>query len=251
MQAAQRLKQWIKRGESPLARTLWRLAKGMRCAQVPVIPPLHAALLRLHLLLTGLGSNLLRALYWTPLFQSRLEASAPRLYLYGGMPLVTGPLTIRVGSDCRLSAATTLSGRTSGPSRPTLEIGNNVGIGWQTTIAVGCRVVLGDHVRIAGRAFLAGYPGHPLEAEARARGEPDRESQVGDIILEDHVWLATGVMVMAGVRIGRGTVVAAGSVVTRDLPPNVVAAGNPARVIRSLGREDAPAVAAISEEEPA
>ncbi|WP_060586152.1 hypothetical protein [Aeromonas schubertii] len=103
--------------------------------------------------------------------------------------------------------------------------------------------MLGDHVRIAGRAFLAGYPGHPLDAEARARGEPDQESQVGDIILEDHVWLATGVMVMAGVRIGRGTVVAAGSVVTRDLPADVVAAGNPARVIRSLCERTPPEAA--------
>ncbi|MHA7001272.1 acyltransferase [Aeromonas schubertii] len=247
MQYLARLKQWAKRGETPPARALWRLAKGSRTVQMPVIPYLHAGLRRLHLLINGLGTHLLRTLYWTPLFQSRLETSAPRLYLYGGMPLVTGPLTIRVGSDCRLSAATTFSGRTCGLHSPTLEIGNNVGIGWQTTIAVGRRVVLGDHVRIAGRAFLAGYPGHPLDAEARARGEPDQESQVGDIILEDHVWLATGVMVMAGVRIGRGTVVAAGSVVTRDLPADVVAAGNPARVIRSL-YEPTPAEAADTRE---
>ena len=82
--------------------------------------------------------------------------------------------------------------------------------------------------------MLAGYPGHPLDARARAAGAADTDEQVGDIILEDDVWLATGVTVIAGVRIGRGTVVAAGSVVTRDLPANVLAAGNPARVIRSI-----------------
>ena len=48
------------------------------------------------------------------------------------------------------------------------------------------------------------------------------------------MWLATGVSVMAGVRIGEGTIVAAGSVVTSDLPPGVIAAGMPARVIRAL-----------------
>ena len=89
-------------------------------------------------------------------------------------------------------------------------------------------------MRIAGRAFLAGYPGHPLDAVARARGAPDTDDQVGDITLEDDVWLATGVTISAGVRIGRGTIVAAGSVVTKDLPPDVLAAGVPARVVRQL-----------------
>ena len=115
-----------------------------------------------------------------------------------------------------------------------LDVGSNVDIGWQTTIAVGRRIVIGDNVRIAGRALLAGYPGHPFDAQARAMGLLDTEDQVGDIVLEDDVWLATGVTVLAGVVIGRGTVVAAGSVVTRDLPPGVLAAGVPARVLRQL-----------------
>ena len=89
-------------------------------------------------------------------------------------------------------------------------------------------------MRIAGRAFLAGYPGHPLNAQDRAAGCPDTDDQIGDIVLEDDVWLGTGVSVMAGVTIGKGTVVAAGSVVTRSLPPGVVAAGMPARIVRTL-----------------
>ena len=119
---------------------------------------------------------------------------------------------------------------------PELVIGDKY-IGWQTTIAVGRRVVLGKNVLIAGRALLAGYPGHPLDATDRSAGLPDTPDQVGDVVIEDDVWLATGVTVTAGVRIGRGTVVAAGSVVTRDLPAFVLAGGIPARIIRQL---DAP-----------
>ena len=59
-------------------------------------------------------------------------------------------------------------------------------------------------------------------------------AQIGDIVLGDDVWLGTGVTVLGGVTIGRGTVVGANSVVTRDLPPMVLAAGNPCRVIRAL-----------------
>jgi acetyltransferase-like isoleucine patch superfamily enzyme len=227
------LKDWAKRGDSLPAQRLWRLAKALRSGAVPVVPMLHRPLYALHQAVAGLLANLARALYWTPLFQARLEAPAPNLYLYGGMPLVLGRLRLRFGPDCRVSAQSTFSGRPSSAD-PVLTVGRNVDIGWQTTIAVGRRVTIGDNVRIAGRAFLAGYPGHPLDAAARAAGRPDTEDQIGDIVLEDDVWLATGVTVSAGVTIGRGTIVAAGSVVTGDLPPFVLAAGAPARVVRPL-----------------
>ena len=118
--------------------------------------------------------------------------------------------------------------------QPRLEIGDNVDVGWQTTIAAGRTVRLGHNVRIAGRAFLAGYPGHPLDPEDRANGLPDTDEQIGDIVLEDDVWLATGVTVCAGVTIGQGSVIAAGSVVTKDIPPGVLAGGVPARVIKEI-----------------
>jgi acetyltransferase-like isoleucine patch superfamily enzyme len=228
------LKHWVKRRDHPVSRLLYRLARAARTFEVPVIPGLHRALYHLHRGSLAALANLLRVFYYTPLFKSQLEGPAPRLYLYSGMPLVTGALRIRLGADCRVSGITTLSGRTSGTATPSLEVGSNGDIGWQNTIAVGRRVVLGDNVRLAGQCFLAGYPGHPLDPAARAQGLAETEDQVGDIILEDDVWLTTGVTVMAGVRIGRGTVVAAGSVVTKDLPPLVLAGGVPARVIRPL-----------------
>lgn len=227
------LKDWAKRGDSPLARRLWRLAKATRGGAVPVVPFLHRPLYALHHALSGLFANLTRALYWTPLFQSRLEAPAVNLHLHGGMPLVLGRLRLRFGADCRVSAQSIFSGR-PGSADPILTVGRNVDIGRQTTIAVGGRVTIGDNVHIAGRADLAGYPGHPLDAAARAAGLPDTADQIGDIVLEDGVWLANGVTVSAGVTIGRGTIVAAGSVVTRDLPAFVLAAGAPAKVVRAL-----------------
>ncbi|MCB1425818.1 MAG: acyltransferase [Notoacmeibacter sp.] len=150
------------------------------------------------------------------------------------MPLVIGPVRMAFGRDVRISGQTTITGRPGTPEPPKLVVGSNVDIGWQTTIAVAGKVVIGDNVRIAGRAFLAGYPGHPLDAADRAAGLPDTPDQCGDIVLERDVWLATGVTVLAGVTIGRGTVVGAGSIVTGDLPPYVLAAGSPARILRHL-----------------
>ena len=228
------LRQWVKSRRHPAADLAYRIIHGLRCFSLPVVPGLHRGLYQAYTAARGAASAIARALWWTPLFQSRLEKPAPGLYLYGGMPLVLGPVSIRIGERCRVSGQTTISGRTSGLTAPLLVVGSNCDIGWQTTIAVGRRILIGDNVRIAGRALLAGYPGHPLAAGPRAAGLPDTEDQVADIVLEDDVWLATGVTVSAGVRIGRGTVVAAGSVVTRDLPAGVLAGGAPARVIRHI-----------------
>lgn len=234
MSAPVAFRQWMKTSPHPVARGAWRAAKRLRSAQFPFIRPIHLPLYHLHHAVLGALRAVGRAAYSTPLFQARLVRPAPRLYLYGGMPQVLGQLDLSIGADCRISGHTTFAGRPSSKPTPCLVIGNNVGIGWQTTITVGTRVVIGNNVRIAGRALLSGFPGHPIDARARAAGLPDEDHQSGEIVLEDDVWLATGVTVSAGVTIGRGTIVAAGSVVTKDLPANVLAAGVPARALRSL-----------------
>lgn len=230
-------KRWVRMNSHPIALLIRCVYGQMRGFEILMIAPIHKPMYALHLGVVGVLEWVARVFYWTPLFKSRLEGPALGLYLYGGMPLMTGPLQVRFGRACRVSGQTTFSGRWAGNTSPELTVGDNVDIGWQTTIAIGTKVILGDNVRIAGRAFLAGYPGHPLNAHDRAAGLPDTEGQIGDIILEDDVWLGTGVMVTAGVRIGRGTVVAAGSVVTCDLPHGVLAGGVPARVIRELPSE--------------
>ncbi|ASP39651.1 acetyltransferase [Bacterioplanes sanyensis] len=228
------IRQWLKTSPHPLARSLFALAKRIRNPELPAPKLLFRLLHGVYMAVSQLLGATLRIVWWTPLFKSQLSRCGSNLYLYGGLPYQSGPLDLCVGRDCRISAHSTFSGRTCAPSTPTLVVGNNVDIGWMTTIAVGSRVLIGDNVRIAGRALLAGYPGHPLDAEERAAGMAEHDHQVGDIVLEPDVWLATGVSVMAGVTIGRGTVVAAGSVVTHDLPPGVLAAGIPAKVIKVL-----------------
>jgi maltose O-acetyltransferase len=90
-------------------------------------------------------------------------------------------------------------------------------------------VRIGADVQIATNVQLL-TPGHPLEAHTRKSG-----LEFGSpITIFDNVWLGGGVIVCPGVTIGANTVVGAGSVVTRHLPPDVVAVGNPCRVIRRL-----------------
>ncbi len=91
------------------------------------------------------------------------------------------------------------------------------------TITIGEDVQVGPNVQ-----FLT--PTHPIEPEARrAKWEAAEPITIGN-----NVWLGGGVIILPGVSIGENTVVGAGAVVTKDLPANVVAVGNPARVIRQL-----------------
>lgn len=232
--SAATLKTWVKSRETPLSRFAYCAFTSLKTIRVPVIRPLHRALYAVHLAVQRAIWEATRILWYTPLFVSRLETPAPGLLLYGGMPQIIGPLRIRVGRGSRINGKSTFIGRSGNAAAPLLDIGDNVDIGWQSTISIGTRIDIGDNVRLAGKCMLAGFPGHPMDAADRAAGLPDTPDQAGDIVLERDVWLATGVTVLAGVRIGTATVVAAGSVVTRDLPPGVLAAGVPARVIRSL-----------------
>jgi acetyltransferase-like isoleucine patch superfamily enzyme len=89
-------------------------------------------------------------------------------------------------------------------------------------------VQIGENVRIAPYTIILDSDFHDLKDHFA-----DGESK--PVIIEDNVWLATRSTILKGVRIGKGSVVAAGAVVTKDVPANCVVAGVPARVIKMLG----------------
>ena len=145
-----------------------------------------------------------------------------------------GPVEITIGDHCHISGAVTITGRANGPKPPnSSSAGTAASDGRRPSPSAG---------RSASATTCASpdapcSPVIPAIRSIRERGRPglpDTEDQIGDIVLEDDVWLGTGATVSAGVTIGKGTIVAAGSVVTKDLPPGVLAAGVPAKVIRKL-----------------
>ncbi|OCH63938.1 acyltransferase [Vibrio splendidus] len=230
-------KHWLKFHPNSRIRNVFFILKDIRSTELPTPQVLNRCLYQAHKLVVNLVSGFTRFFYWTPAFKGRVAQCGKRLYLYGGLPFVSGPVQITIGDNCRISGHTTFSGCTQpleGLEHPLLSIGNNVDIGWQSTIAVGGKVVISDNVRIAGGAFLFGYSGHPLDAKRRALGEGDDPQQIGNIILEQDVWLGTNVTVKGGVTIGEGAVIAAGSVVTKNVPAFAIAGGNPARVVGQI-----------------
>ena len=120
--------------------------------------------------------------------------------------------------------------------------GEGLRIGKGTYIGPRCMLGAGGGIRIGdGVLFGAGVQ---LLAEDHVFQDPDtdiRDQGVArrGIVVEDDAWLGNGVIVLDGVAIGKGAVVGAGAVVTRDVPAGMIAAGNPARVLRARGADRA------------
>jgi maltose O-acetyltransferase len=110
-----------------------------------------------------------------------------------------------------------------------IHIGNNCFINFNCTILDCATVTIGENAMIAPNVQLyTAY--HPIIAAERIKG-PELASPIH---IGNNVWLGGGVIVCPGVTIGDNTTIGAGSVVTKDIPANVVAAGNPCRVIREI-----------------
>jgi maltose O-acetyltransferase len=110
-----------------------------------------------------------------------------------------------------------------------IRIGSGTFVNYGAIMLDVAPITIGADVQVATNVQLL-TPYHPVEA-ARRRAKWEAASP---ITIGDNVWLGGGAIVLGGVTIGENTVVGAGAVVTRDLPANVVAVGNPARVSREL-----------------
>lgn len=111
-----------------------------------------------------------------------------------------------------------------------LFIGEGTFINQNVYFDAGAEIRIGKHCDIGYNSVFAGSS-HQLKSEP---GQNRPNIGTAPIILEDHVWIACNCTILAGVTIGKNSVIAAGSVVTKDIPPNSLAAGVPARVIREL-----------------
>lgn len=110
-----------------------------------------------------------------------------------------------------------------------IEIGKSVSLGANGTVVSWSGIRIGDHALIAGGCSISAGR-FDFDDLNRNIAEQDGYS-TGPIEIEENVWLATRVTVLDGVRIGKGSVISAGSVVTGNIPPWAVAHGNPAKVV--------------------
>lgn len=146
---------------------------------------------------------------------------------------------LRHGPDLHVGRGTRLWAPTS------LVIGSGVYIGKDVCIEADCDI--GDHCLLANRVAIVGRHDHDFSAVGTpmrftpwiGARQPAARSRGARAVIGPDCWIGYGAIVLTGVSIGRGSVVAAGAVVTRDLPPYSIAAGNPAAVVGARFRDPA------------
>lgn len=114
-----------------------------------------------------------------------------------------------------------------------VHFGKGVYANFNLTLVDDTHIYIGDHVMIAPNVTIAAGT-HPVSPELRERGiQYNLPVHIGR-----NVWIGSGVQIMPGVTIGENTIIGAGSVVTKDIPANVIAFGNPCKVVREITDRD-------------
>ena len=110
-----------------------------------------------------------------------------------------------------------------------ISIGDNCYVNFNVTMLDDGKIVIGDNVLIGPNVTISTVS-HPLDVEDRIKNL----LIIKKVIIEDNVWIGANSVILPGITIGENSVIGAGSVVTKDIPANVVAFGNPCKIVRNL-----------------
>ena len=114
-----------------------------------------------------------------------------------------------------------------------VHFGDNVYANFNLTLVDDGHIYVGDQVMFGPNVTVA-TAGHPIDPKLRGRGLQFNK----DVHIGANSWIGAGAIIMPGVTIGKNVVIGAGSIVTKDIPDNVIAVGNPCKVLREVGEHD-------------
>jgi acetyltransferase-like isoleucine patch superfamily enzyme len=114
-----------------------------------------------------------------------------------------------------------------------LEIGENVGIS-QTALICHTKIKIGNYVKIGGGTCIYDTDFHPLDPNIRKKENDIQYKYNAPVVIEDNAFIGAHVTILKGVTVGENSVIGACSVVTKDVPPNQIWAGNPAKFIKNI-----------------
>ena len=175
-------------------------------------------------------------LWYDQMIRYHCNQVGSRLLFQGTFPLIKNRGYIEIGNDVTFVGRNNLVVGFNVPDiqRPELIIGNDVIIGYRCEINVAQSVRIGHHVLIATGVKIFDNNSHPIDPERRRTNAPMTGEDIAPVVIHDDVWIGMEATILKGVTIGRGAIVAAGSVVTKSVPDRMIVAGNPAKVVRII-----------------
>lgn len=226
----------VRRGKGPVWGSLKRLAgRALHCHLPVPVPakPFFGLLYCLHVLLRECGIWALRFLWYEPLFRSQC-ALVGEAFQMEKLPYITGRGQIMIGDRVRLSGKPSFGFSNRLHTGPEIHIGDDTFIGHDCRFIVAGSITIGRNCLLAGGVTVRDCDGHSTDPQRRRRQEPAPPEGLKPVVIGNDVWIGAGAFILKGVTIGDRSIVGAGAVVTRDVPPDAVVAGNPARVVKQL-----------------
>ena len=226
----------LRRGEGWFWKNAKRLALALLHISIPVGPltkPFFALLYMTQVAIKFLILGLLRVFWFEPLFRSQCKDVGSRFTMEKLISL-QGVGEISIGSDVYFSGKSKFEFCNSVWDSPQLSIGDSTFIGHGCSIYTAKSVRIGNHCLIAGGVSIRDYDGHSIDYLARRDHKAISDEEIKPVMIEDDVWVGSHAVILKGTTIGSRSIVAAESVVTRDVPPDCVVGGNPAKIVRQL-----------------
>ena len=224
----------IKSQDGVLSRLIYRNVKGLLGLSCPAPKFIWKPIYSLRLGFVSFFCGLRKFFWCEPLLRSYASWCGKGLELSEFVPYITGSGNLKIGDRVRMSGQMNFSFNSRYFEEPEITIGDNVFLGHQTSLVAAQKVSIGNHSYLASNVWVSDIDGHPIDPKLRREGAPPSKDQVREVIIGENVWIGRGVMILKGVHIGENSIVAAGAVVTQDVPANVIVGGCPAKVIKSL-----------------
>jgi acetyltransferase-like isoleucine patch superfamily enzyme len=157
-----------------------------------------------------------------------------------GASLIDFGAKLTTGKNCRIEAFVDESNYLS--KEKTIFFGKNVVLNDNVHIAAKYSVKIGNDVLIASKVFISDH-NHGIYSGSHKHSSPfevpnDRAIFGSQVVIEDNVWLGEFVVILPGITIGKGSIIGAMSVVTKSIPPNSIAVGSPAKIIKTYDIEE-------------
>ena len=232
------LRRFLALSDHPLSRAARRVRGGVLDFELPAPKVVVWPMLCGFVAARGVYYFLKKKLICEPCLKAYCTTYGRRLRTGVFLPWVEGSGEIHLGDGVFFHGKFSISFALRFSERPTLTIGDNTGFGHEVTIAVGKSITIGRNCLISSRTMIVDSGGHPVDPLLRLAGLPPLPEEVRPVTIEDNVWIATGSIILPGVTIGEGSVISAGSVVRRSVPPYSLVMGNPAKVLAPLPRPE-------------